>query len=59
MRKRQLPNPFPHRATCLPPDVSAKVRAALDANRDKPGALLPVLHAVQDASATCRTTPCR
>lgn len=33
----------------LPPDISAKVRAALDANRDKPGALLPVLHAVQDA----------
>ncbi len=33
----------------LPPDVSAKVRAALDANRDRPGALMPVLHAVQDS----------
>jgi len=33
----------------LPPDVSLKVRAALDTNRDKPGALLPVLHAVQDS----------
>lgn len=33
----------------LAPDVSAKVRAALDANRDRPGALMPVLHAVQDS----------
>ena len=33
----------------LPPAVSAKVRAALDANRDRPGALLPVLHAIQDS----------
>lgn len=33
----------------LPPEVSLKVRAALDANRDRPGALLPVLHAVQDS----------
>ena len=33
----------------LSPEVSAKVRAALDANRDRPGALMPVLHAVQDS----------
>jgi len=33
----------------LPPAVSTQVRAALDANRDRPGALLPVLHAIQDA----------
>ena len=33
----------------LPPETSAKVRAAIDAHRDLPGALLPVLHAVQDS----------
>ena len=33
----------------LPPAVSTQVRAALDANRDRPGALLPVLHAIQDS----------
>ena len=38
--------PAPHDR--LPPDVSANVHAAIDANRDRPGALLPVLHAVQD-----------
>jgi len=44
---RPTPNPAPR--DTLPPDVSAKVRAALDANRERPGALLPVLHAVQDS----------
>lgn len=33
----------------LPPEISAKVRAAIDANRALPGALLPLLHAVQDS----------
>jgi formate dehydrogenase subunit gamma len=33
----------------LAPDVSLKVRAVLDANRDRPGALMPVLHGIQDA----------
>jgi formate dehydrogenase subunit gamma len=33
----------------LSPEVSEKVRAALDANRDRPGALMPVLHAIQDS----------
>src|SRR5690348_14953578 len=44
---RPIQNPAPR--DMLPPDVSAKVRAALDANRERPGALLPVLHAVQDS----------
>jgi formate dehydrogenase subunit gamma len=44
---RPAPNPAPR--DNLAPEVSAKVRAALDANRDRPGALLPVLHAVQDS----------
>lgn len=33
----------------LPPDISAKVRAAIEANVAKEGALLPVLHAVQES----------
>lgn len=41
------PQPAPR--DILPPEISAKVRAALDANRELPGALLPVLHAVQDS----------
>jgi len=41
--------PAPPPRDALPPDISAKVRAAIGANRDRPGALLPVLHAVQDA----------
>src|SRR3982750_834142 len=48
MPKRAV-QPVPAPRDLLPPDVSAKVRAALDANRHKPGALLPVLHAVQDS----------
>jgi len=32
----------------LAPDVSAKVHAAIEAHRDQPGGLLPLLHAVQD-----------
>lgn len=33
----------------LPASTRDTVMQAIDANRDKPGALLPVLHAVQDA----------
>jgi len=33
----------------LPADQKPAVQAALDANRGSPGALLPILHAVQDA----------
>lgn len=36
-------------ASGLAPAVAAAVRSALDAHRGKPGALLPVLHAVQEA----------
>ncbi|HEY0179858.1 MAG TPA: formate dehydrogenase subunit gamma [Dokdonella sp.] len=36
-------------APALAPAVDAAVRAALDANRGRPGALMPILHAVQDA----------
>jgi len=38
-----------HHAPALPPDQAHAVQAALDANRGAAGALLPVLHAVQDA----------
>ena len=37
------------RAPALPPDQAQAVQAALDANRGAAGALLPILHAVQDA----------
>jgi formate dehydrogenase subunit gamma len=33
----------------LPPEQRSAVQAALDAHRDAAGALLPILHAVQDA----------
>jgi formate dehydrogenase subunit gamma len=33
----------------LPDDVAARVRQVIDERRDLPGALLPVLHGVQDA----------
>jgi len=33
----------------LPPEISAKVRAAIDAHKDRLGALMPLLHAIQDA----------
>jgi len=32
----------------LPPDISAKVHAAIEAHRERPGGLMPLLHAVQD-----------
>lgn len=37
----------PEPGSALPPDQRKAVRAALEGNRSKPGALLPVLHAVQ------------
>jgi formate dehydrogenase subunit gamma len=49
MRRRDAAQPVSAPRDLLPPEVSLKVRAALDANRDRPGALLPVLHAVQDS----------
>jgi formate dehydrogenase subunit gamma len=41
--------PAPSPRNNLPPDILAKVQAAIDANRDRPGGLLPILHGVQDA----------
>lgn len=40
--------PMPRRSLLGPAQTSA-VQAALDAHRETPGALLPILHAVQDA----------
>jgi len=37
------------RAPALPPEQARAVQAALDANRGLAGALLPIMHAVQDA----------
>ena len=39
----------PHRHAELPAPMREAVLRVIDANRAKPGALLPVLHAVQDA----------
>ena len=39
----------PHGGAALPSDQASAVQAALDAHRDAAGALLPILHAVQDA----------
>jgi formate dehydrogenase subunit gamma len=39
----------PRRAPVLPAPIEQAVTRAIEANRNKPGALLPVLHAVQDA----------
>lgn len=41
-------NPPRSRGAALAPEHARAVEAALDAHRDAPGALLPVLHAVQD-----------
>jgi len=38
-----------HHLPVLPPDQDRAVRVALDAHRDSAGALLPILHAIQDA----------
>src|SRR5512141_795238 len=39
----------PHRPAALPPEQERAVQAALDAHRGAAGALLPILHGVQDA----------
>lgn len=39
----------PEPGSGLPAEQRAAIRAAVQGNRDKPGNLLPVLHAVQDA----------
>jgi len=39
----------PQRTPPLPPEQAAAVRAALDLHRDADGALLPILHSIQDA----------
>ncbi|MEP7043148.1 MAG: formate dehydrogenase subunit gamma [Dokdonella sp.] len=55
MAAQPLPLKSPQRRTAanpgadLEPAVAAAVKAALDAHRDLPGALMPILHAVQDA----------
>ncbi|MBO9661887.1 formate dehydrogenase subunit gamma [Dokdonella sp.] len=41
-------NPPSRRSADLAPEQARAVAAALDAHRDAPGALLPILHAVQD-----------
>jgi formate dehydrogenase subunit gamma len=38
-----------HHLPVLPPEQDRAVRVALDAHRDSAGALLPILHAIQDA----------
>ena len=38
-----------HRRPVLPPEQASAIQTALDANRGAAGALLPILHAVQDA----------
>jgi formate dehydrogenase subunit gamma len=38
-----------HPPTALPPEQERAVREALGAHRDSAGALLPILHAIQDA----------
>jgi formate dehydrogenase subunit gamma len=54
MTTRPLPLKPPHRrahtdaGADLAPAVVAAVKAALDANRSRPGALLPVFHAIQE-----------
>jgi formate dehydrogenase subunit gamma len=49
MPKRSATQPISAPRDLLPPEVSLKVRAVLDANRERPGALLPVLHGIQEA----------
>ena len=49
MRAKRAIDLAPAPRDTLAPDVSAKVRAAIDAHRDMPGGLMPLLHAVQDA----------
>ncbi|MEO7064464.1 MAG: formate dehydrogenase subunit gamma [Dokdonella sp.] len=47
--KQPRPNPAARPVSCLPPRQLAAVQRALDDNTTRLGALLPILHAVQDA----------
>ena len=47
--KQPRPNPVSRPASRLPPEQLAAVQRAIEDNRMRPGALLPILHAVQDA----------
>ncbi|MCK9539325.1 formate dehydrogenase subunit gamma [Dokdonella sp.] len=47
--KRSRPNPATAPSDRLPAAAAAAVHAAIDAQHGQPGALLPILHAVQDA----------
>ena len=49
MRKAAEQIPLKVVTHALPPEQARAVQAALDAHRNSPGALLPILHAVQDA----------
>jgi formate dehydrogenase subunit gamma len=48
VKAKRVIEPAPAPRDNLPPDVSAKVLAAIDAHRERPGALMPILHAVQN-----------
>lgn len=47
--KQSFVKAAPRADAALPATQSAQVRCAIDAHRERPGALLPILHAVQDA----------
>ena len=47
--KQPRPNPASRPVSRLPAQELASVQRAIDANKTRPGALLPILHAVQDA----------
>ncbi|MDB5969214.1 MAG: hypothetical protein JWQ90_1664 [Hydrocarboniphaga sp.] len=49
MKARRIIPIQPEPGSALPPDERAAVRAAIAANKQRAGALLPVLHGVQDA----------
>lgn len=49
MKARRIIPIVPEPGSALPPEQRAAVRAAVAAHKDQPGALLPVLHGVQDA----------
>lgn len=50
MAAEPLPlNPPKRHGADLAPAHAQAIKAAIDAHRDKPGALLPILHALQDA----------
>jgi formate dehydrogenase subunit gamma len=48
VKAKRAIEPAPAPRDNLAPELAAKVRAAIDAHRDLPGGLMPILHAVQD-----------